>query len=71
MSRRSARLLVADMLERIERIERYVSGLDRPAFLGDAKTTDSVVRRSSASNSTRRHRRLRCGSASAQRDLRP
>jgi len=44
MSRRSVRLLVADMLERIERIERHVAGLDRRAFLGDEKSSDAVVR---------------------------
>lgn len=44
MSRRDAPRLPADMRKRIERIERYVAGLDRTAFLRDDKTSDSVVR---------------------------
>ena len=44
MSRRPARLLIEDMLERIERIERFVAGMEREAFLRDEKTADSVVR---------------------------
>jgi uncharacterized protein with HEPN domain len=32
------------MVERIERIQQFVEGLDRDAFLQDAKTTDAVVR---------------------------
>jgi uncharacterized protein with HEPN domain len=32
------------MLERIGRVERYVTGLYRAAFLRDDKTSDSVVR---------------------------
>ena len=38
MSRRPARLLIEDMLERIERIERFVAGLEREVFLRDEKT---------------------------------
>lgn len=44
MSRRSVRALLEDMLDRIGRIERYVAGFDRAAFLRDEKTSDSVVR---------------------------
>lgn len=44
MSKRSARLLLDDMLEAAERIERYVVGLDQPGFLADEKTSDAVVR---------------------------
>lgn len=44
MSRRPVRRLLEDMLERIGRVERYVTGLDRAAFLRDDKTSDSVVR---------------------------
>lgn len=44
MSRRPVRTLLEDMLERIGRVERYVTGLDRAAFLRDDKTSDSVVR---------------------------
>jgi uncharacterized protein with HEPN domain len=35
MSRRPSRQLLADMLERIERIGRFLAGLDRDAFLRD------------------------------------
>ena len=44
MSRRSADLLLADILERVQRIERHVVGMDLQAFVGDEKTTDAVVR---------------------------
>jgi len=44
MSRRAAPLLVEDIWEAIEKIERYVSGLDHEAFIRDDKTVDSVVR---------------------------
>ena len=44
MSRRPIAQLLADMLERIERIERFAAGYDRDAFLCDDKTADSVVR---------------------------
>ena len=44
MSRRSVRLLLDDMLEATERIERYVAGMDQSAFLADEKTSDAVVR---------------------------
>lgn len=44
MSRRPVRLLIEDMLERIQRIERFVAGLEREVFLRDEKTVDSVVR---------------------------
>lgn len=44
MSPRPVRLLIEDMLERIDRIERYVAGLEREAFLRDVKTADAVVR---------------------------
>ena len=37
MSRRSVRLLLDEMLEATERIERYVAGMDQPAFLADGK----------------------------------
>src|SRR5919106_6740783 len=43
MSRRAAPLLVEDIREAIEKIERYVSGLDHDAFIKDDKTVDSVV----------------------------
>ena len=44
MSRRSARLLVEDILEAIERIERYTAGLDGASFVSDEKSSDAVVR---------------------------
>jgi uncharacterized protein with HEPN domain len=44
MSSRPAGPLLDDILERIERIERFIAGLNRDAFLADDRTTDSVVR---------------------------
>lgn len=44
MSRRSPDLLLADIMERVERIERHVAGMDLKAFLKDEKTIDAVVR---------------------------
>ena len=44
MSRRPVDLLIEDVWEAIEKIERYVSGLDHDAFVKDEKTVDSVVR---------------------------
>ena len=44
MSRRATPLLVEDIWEAIEKIERYVSGLNHDTFLNDDKTVDSVVR---------------------------
>lgn len=44
MSRRPARQLLADMLERIARIERYVDGVDLDGFRRDERTHDAVVR---------------------------
>ena len=44
MSKRDSRLLVADMLESIARIRRYVAGMDLDAFLEDERTCDAVVR---------------------------
>lgn len=44
MSRRPVRTLLEDMPERIGRVQRYVTGLDRAVFLRDEKTSDSVVR---------------------------
>jgi uncharacterized protein with HEPN domain len=37
-------VLVADILDRIERIESYVAGMHRDAFLDDTKASDAVVR---------------------------
>ena len=44
MSRRTFPLLIEDIWEAVEKIERYVSGLDHDAFVQDEKTVDSVVR---------------------------
>lgn len=44
MSHRPSRVLVADIIEAIEKIERYVAGMNRDGFLWDEKTIDAVVR---------------------------
>ncbi len=44
MSKRSLKLLVEDIWESIEKIERYTEGLTQNDFRGDEKTTDAVVR---------------------------
>jgi uncharacterized protein with HEPN domain len=44
MSPRPIQLLIEDIWESMEKIERYVCGLDQNAFLHDEKTIDSVVR---------------------------
>jgi uncharacterized protein with HEPN domain len=44
MSRRATPLLVEDIWEAIEKIQRYVAGLDHDTFIKDDKTIDSVVR---------------------------
>jgi uncharacterized protein with HEPN domain len=44
MSRRATPLLVDDIWEAIEKVERYVAGLDHDTFIRDDKTIDSVVR---------------------------
>ena len=44
MSRRARPLLIEDIWEAIEKIERYVSGLSHDAFVKDDKTIDSVAR---------------------------
>lgn len=44
MSRRATPLLVDDIWEAIEKVERYVAGLDHDTFMKDDKTIDSVVR---------------------------
>ena len=44
MSKRDAAILLEDIREAVAKIGRYVSGMDRTAFLGDEKTVDAVVR---------------------------
>ncbi len=42
---RSPRVVLGDMLESIELIERYTAGVDEEAFEGDVQLQDSVMRR--------------------------
>lgn len=44
MSRRSDKLLLEDIIESIEKIQRYISGHSKEAFQNDEKTIDAVVR---------------------------
>ena len=44
MSRRPVGLLIEDIWEAIEKIERFLAGLDHDAFLQDDRTVDAVVR---------------------------
>lgn len=44
MSHRPVDLLMEDIIEAIEKIERYVAGFDHSSFLKDDKTSDAVVR---------------------------
>jgi uncharacterized protein with HEPN domain len=44
MSRRATPFLVDDIWEAIEKIQRYMAGLDHATFIKDDKTIDSVVR---------------------------
>ena len=44
MSKRSFELLVEDIWESIEKIERYTEGMTLEFFQNDEKTTDAVVR---------------------------
>jgi len=44
MSKRSPELLVEDIWESIEKIERYTAGMTQDNFQSDEKTTDAVVR---------------------------
>lgn len=44
MSRRATPLLVEDIWEAIEKIERYTAGLNHDTFIKDDKSIDSVVR---------------------------
>ena len=41
---RDWRFYVDDMVQACEKIARYVSGMDKAAFLGDEKTYDAVLR---------------------------
>ena len=44
MSKRAADLLIEDIWEAIEKIERYTKGMTRESFEEDEKTADAVVR---------------------------
>jgi len=44
MSKRSVMLLLEDMLESMDKIERYTRGLSFQQFLSDDKSVDAVVR---------------------------
>lgn len=44
MSKRDASPLLQDMRESMQKIARYVAGIDQAAFLADEKTVDAVVR---------------------------
>ena len=44
MSKRSSGLLVEDIWESIEKIDRYTVGMTQDSFQSDEKTTDAVVR---------------------------
>ena len=44
MSKRPIPLLLEDMWEAIERVERYTNGVTHETFLHDEKTVDAVVR---------------------------
>lgn len=44
MSKRNASLLLEDMVDAANKIERYTEGLDYSAFINDEKTIDAVVR---------------------------
>jgi uncharacterized protein with HEPN domain len=44
MSRRTIPLLIEDIWESVEKIQRYASGMNHDAFVEDEKSVDSVVR---------------------------
>jgi uncharacterized protein with HEPN domain len=44
MSKREPNLLITDILESIEKIKNYTTGLSFETFLQDSKTCDAVIR---------------------------
>lgn len=44
MSNRPTKILLEDILEAIEKITRYITGMDYDTFEQDEKTVDAVVR---------------------------
>jgi uncharacterized protein with HEPN domain len=44
MSKRSSKLLLADILDSVGKIKRYTLGLTYDTFIGDSRTLDAVIR---------------------------
>lgn len=44
MSKRNNQLLLIDIVDSIDKIEQYTSGLTKESFLKDSKTCDAVIR---------------------------
>jgi uncharacterized protein with HEPN domain len=44
MNERTWRLFLEDLVESIEKIDKYIDGMDYDSFAGDEKTVDAVVR---------------------------
>jgi len=44
MSKRDLKLFLTDILESIQKIENYITGLSYEEFVKDSKTKDAVVR---------------------------
>lgn len=44
MSKRDSKLLLIDILDAIEKINKYTSGLSYDLFIADSKTLDAVIR---------------------------
>ena len=44
MSKRDSKLLLADILESVEKIKKYTRGLTYDLFIEDSKTLDAVIR---------------------------
>ncbi|HVA98636.1 MAG TPA: DUF86 domain-containing protein [Bacteroidia bacterium] len=44
MSKRNPKLLLADILDAVEKIKRYTTGLNYDTFIEDSKTLDAVIR---------------------------
>lgn len=44
MSKRDPKLLLADILDAVEKIKKYTSGLTYDLFIEDSKTLDAVIR---------------------------
>ena len=44
MSKRNPKLLLADIIEAVEKIKTYTAGFSYEQFLSDSKTADAVIR---------------------------